>query len=452
MNAKDKRASLEAAEQALASGKIVKAAQPYEGWKSEKGSGGSHTFRERENMLAANLALLADDPLQAGIHISELKTKGSSPCINTLRARLSLLEGNLKNAIKILNGAVGATNPPGDLVLQAALVRERGLVRLEAGDIVGGQADLAEAMRLAMIAGDHDEAASAKLDLAESALDLDDLEIVESALPSIKSLSDNNRLRAETIRLRAAVAAGIQPPPLLEIEEAETIEEANYLLAAAGMHFEFGDKEAGAVLDMLEGGGWTTHVASIKCESALLRASIALKESRATESLAGIAKVEKDMSPGIARRFQLSFGWLRIRANLELCQHSQALRVGRKLLREVERQRAGISALSQLRRLSHNYRDLYLTMVSLELRHGKPEKAYDTLQQFSARALLRLGGHSAAEKLERSLSRNKQSTHIHKDHAGSWAIRKVLRGLSGSRFEPLRWNQLISVLKRLDSD
>ncbi len=452
MSSRRADSSLAAAEEALLAGRIVDAAGLYGSWLGGSRGARSAAQSKRAHLLAANLALLAGNVRSSGLHLKALKNGTFNPPVAALDAKLLLLQDRHAEALSVINDAVDALHPAGDLSLRAALTRERGLARLEGHDLAGGQADLVEAERLAEIAGDRLEAAAARLDLVDSALAIGDVEAARAALPLMKPLRDELLKRCRTLGLRVRIAAGNAGSIPEVMNEPSTLAEANFLLAVAEARASKGEWRAcvGA-LERLDRGTWTKAIAALRCEAALLRAAVALEENCGEEALSTLDQMEKGLAPGLRGRYGLAAGWLRMKAHHERGREPTVIRIGRKLLTELERRRSGLFAHAQLRKLSEGHKELYRLMLSLELRRGQAERAYNILQEFSARALARRSGRGRVADLERTIGRA-GSTAAHRDHPGRWAVRRMLRRVGARKPETLRWGRLISILGKLSSE
>ena len=160
---------LAAAEGSLLAGRIVDADHLYGDWRRSRAAR-SEIEKIRAHLLAANLDLLADRPRAAARHIGALRGSVAAPQLAALQAGHLLLTGKPDDALSVLDRALDEIDPAENLSLRSALLRERGAARLEARDVGGGQADLAEAERISIVAGDGAAAAAARLEMADSLL------------------------------------------------------------------------------------------------------------------------------------------------------------------------------------------------------------------------------------------------------------------------------------------
>ena len=112
--------------------------------------------------------------------------------------------------------------------------------------------------------------------------------------------------------------------------------------------------------------------------------------------------------------------------------------MGRRLLASLESLRHGILSLDHLRRISGDHAKLYGEIIGLELRCGDAKRAYNALQQFSARALLR---KTAGKGWIPGISNRE-------NHGLQLAIRRF----GSTRGDALRWPQLVKVLEKLGSE
>ena len=394
--------------------------------------------------------MLAGRLRSAGAHLEALAAAAEGHAITPLTAQLQLLQGENERALATLGEAIDAPEIESDLTLRASLHHHRGLARLETADFLGGLSDLAEAERVAKIAGDTEAAALARLDMAEALLTHGDIGSALAAMPPERALSGEARIRAAVLKLRLEWEADGEPAVDPPLKSPVTLAEAGQTLAVAGMAAGKGKHAiASTALDLLEETGWLDAVEIIRGEVLLLRASQLLTSGRADAATSRLEALEGGLSPRAARRLEPAALWLRMRSALALGRPKEALRAGRVLLRSLERQRAGIFALQHLFRLSGDNADFYRAVISLELRYGRTEKAYETLQQFSARALLRRSGRRSESEEER-LSLNRAP--FGEEHPGRWSLRGMLRRLASRRPEALRWPQLIRLLRHLGSE
>lgn len=438
-----------AAEGALQAGRIVDADRLYANWRRSR-STRTETEEIRAHLLAANLDLLADRPRAAARHIGALRGSVAAPQLAALQAGHLLLIGKPDDALSVLGHALDEIDPAENLSLRSALLRERGAARLEARDGGGGQADLAEAERISLIAGDGAAAAAARLEMADSLLALGETVAAVRTLPPLKTLKGDLRIRAGTIRLRCRLASGERPKRPSDYGTPDTLAEAERLVAYAEAAAAEDDGDAcRRALSALEEGDWLKCVARLGCEATLLGVSLALEEGRFDEALLTLERLRVGLSPGLWDRFSAAAGLLRMRCELSLGRGAEALATGRGLLREIEKKRAGLYALSHLRSLSGGSRELYATIIGLELRHGSPASAFEALQQFSSRALLRRSGLHPAERLERALGGSDSPKPPHSEHPGRWALRRILRRLGARSEETLSWRRVIEVLEGL---
>jgi hypothetical protein len=405
--------------------------------------------RTRGHLLAAGLALAADRTRRARRHLLLMPDVENDPFLAPIRANLAAQEGEIEKAVRCLENSIGKLGT-GEEATKSCLYRERGKLRLETGAFLEGLSDLAEAERLAGIAAEWETAAGAKLDQAYALFSTGDHKAALRALPPARALKGENRIRALSLRLLAcsrrdeipALQTGATRVP-------KTLAEARLAMARAWIAAERGDHElCRGIIESLRAAGWQNAVAEIGAGDMLLRAETALENGEIVETLRLIHVLWKKASPGLLRRALTTCYWLRMRAAAAMNTPAEALALGRKILHELESRRPALWAYSQLRGLSDISREFYKLMISLELRYGSTRRAFEALQQFSARGLLRRIAASKVRKIEKALADPDGHSHG-RDHQGRWAARRLIRLPRGNIEEALSWRRIIEVLNRL---
>jgi tetratricopeptide (TPR) repeat protein len=443
--------TLSAAEQAFQEGRIVEARRLFASWRRNSPRPRTPNELTRAFLLSAHLHLLAGKARPAGRCIGALGKSMAEPLLLSLKAKLSSLLSDTREAIKLMGTAVEAASPEADLALRAALLRQRGLTLLEAGDFPGGRADLAEAARLARIEGDEETLAGALLDMAESALALGDSVGAETLISKVGEFRGPAAIRARNLLRTLSMSSDDEGPTGDTHQLPATLGEAENALLQAAMAAGKGNVPlARKCLAGVVGTGWCEAVEIFRGEASLIKALISLAANRYKEADGIVRGLNRKLCAGTMRRFNAAMLWIRMKAAADLGNQRSSLKFGRSLLRELERKRAGLPALEQLRKISGDYALIYRQMIPLELQCGNTVSAFDALQQFSARALLRRSTTAMMGIPQEALDHEIRNRGI--GDPGVWALRRLTsRGkLSGVR--TLRWRQAIAALEKLGSD
>jgi tetratricopeptide (TPR) repeat protein len=439
--------ALSAVEAAFSAGRIPDARRLYAEW--HRGSRRQRTSAERARafLLSANLHLIAGKARKAERCIRALERIAGGPIPLQLRAQLSVLEGDFREAKRLIDTAVKPVGHEEDPALRAALIRQRGLMSLTTGETTAGQADLAETARLARLVGDEELFAGAVLDMAESVMALGDYEAARALIEQAGELTGEAALRCRTLFPAAGPEGDKEewrhaPTKLVEVELL-----LNEALSAASTGKI---PEARSKLDGVKSAGWCEDVESFAGMAGLIEAVALLKSEKPKEGSRTVNRIARGLTPGARRRFKQAILWVRMTAALDFGDRAAALRHGRRLLRELESKRAGIFALEQLRRISGDHSQLYRMLIELELQEGDPVKAFEAIQQFSARSLLRRSGFASLGAVLRCLECNHGSADGRA--AGMWALRRVLLREKPVGMKTLGWRKAIDVLDELGSD
>ena len=434
---------LSTAEAAFTNSKIVEASRILAEWLCESRGERCPQTRIRAHLLATNLALLAGRRLKARRHLQALETRIPAAVLLPLKARLLLLNGKAGEATELCDSALESLDHDGIIAIRASLLRQRGLIRLEAAEIAQALADLYESLRLSRIAGDDKSAVETSLDIAEAALALGDTTTAAKIIPAKTELLGRCLSRAE--KLEWSLAETQDPGTAPERGgKPITLTEAELLLENARISAHKNDISAARnALVLLEEEGWLDAVEQFRGEALLLRAYIALEASEAEKATTLVVESSATFSPGLAIRLGPTLKWLEMKAFLQQGNRAAALRSGRKLIKDLEHLRSGLFALDHLRRFSNDYADLFRTIIVLELRYGQPKKAFEALQHFSARALLRKAGAAPIGKISKTLTAPNLA--LPDRDPGGWVLREIFQ--RGAKTPD--WRSTIKTLKNL---
>ena len=431
MIGKGQEISLVAAETALSEGRVPTAAGIYSSWRrrgSRPRDGGSII---RGQLLAAHLDLLAGNLRAVEIRLRYLQTSMQPYLLAPLRARLLVSRGTAAEGHAVLTDALNGLQPAEDPSARAELRRQRGLLALETGDLLASLADFDEAESYARHREDAELVASIQLDRAEAFLSAGETDGARAAIPAEGGIPPamENRRRSLISKLDGKSICG----------DTETLIGAESNLARAcsdalnGKHDEAGER-----LATLEAVGWFSAVEAFRAESVLIDALILHKSGENQSALKQLTALRHVCSPGAVRRLGPSADWLRMRIALAAGDHRKALGAGRRLLASLESLRHGILSLDHLRRISGSHSEIYSEIIGLELRCGDAKRAYNALQQFSARALLR---KTAGKGWIPGISNRENH-----------GLKLALRRFGSTRRDALRWPQLVKVLEKLGSE
>ena len=354
-----------------------------------------------------------------------------SYAIAPLRARLLATEGNAEPGLEILADALAGLSHKNDHAIRVTLYCQRAQLALEAGDLLAALADIDEAEKFAERCGKEELSASVCLDRAEALLAAGETEDAFAALPPDRKIARRleSRRRSILCRLEGSPAPG----------EMETLAGAESSLAYARSQAIEGEIEkALETLLSLEDAGWFALVEAFRADSLLIKALMDHERGDDHSAFEHLKALRQISAPGTARRLAPAADWLRMRIAAARGDTRRALSAGRRVLASLERARQGIHSLDHLRRISGGFANLYSEIIAMELRNGDVGRAYNSLQQFSARALLRrsadrswIGGES---------------------ESGLRGLELALRKYESAGKDALRWPELIAILEKLGSE
>jgi len=438
--------TLNTTETSFADGRIVDASSILAEWLRKSRGARNPEERIRAHMLAIHLALLAGRRLRARRHLRALESRIPTFVLLPLKARLALLDGKAGEATQLCDTALDSLESDGSISLRASLLRQRGLIRLQAAQIAEAFADLFESLRLAKIAGEKEAAVETRLDIAEAALAFGDTATAAKIIPTGAELHGRFLLRAKKMEWLLAGACEPCTSPV-SINKPKTFHEAEHLLERARIVAEQTDIDSAQdALLLLETGGWLEAVEQYRGEANLLDAEITLESGEPEKALALVREARCTLSPGLTIRLDPALRWLEVGAYIRLGDHGAALRLGRKLIKDLELLRAGLFALNHLRRFSNDCADLYRAIIALEIQHGQAKKAFEALQHFSARVLLRKAGAAPATGIATIMTASPEG------ETGGWVLRNLFRhGRLRGAMTP-NWRKTIEILTSLGSE
>jgi hypothetical protein len=284
------------------------------------------------------------------------------------------------------------------------------------------------------------------LDLAESLLAR---HAPEAAISTIELIKSGHRTgeRAAFLRKRCALALGsemldtgprTQPP--------ESLHAARMMAAASDALIRAGRTEAALdIIELLES-GWTETDALLRFEVRLARIHAALASKNLEHTVKLTVRLDGEFPPGLITARKAETAMARFEISLATGDERAALREGRAAARDIERRIRANSMPALQGSIAAGHSGFINRLIDLELTAGDSRRAFELVQQSTARRLLQAGGRTDAKRIEQHLFAS--DGHPAKEDPGRRSLRRMTTTHS-RKAQPLGWRGLIARLLKL---